>query len=198
MQNSYDPIAEQWHSSRQERAYTERVLRYVDLVVEGLEPGAGVLDLGCGTGRPVAEHLIGRRFRVVGVDQSEGMLEIARRVVPEAELIHGDMLGVEFGGGFSAAVAWDSIFHVGRAHHPAVFRKLAESLKPGGRLLLSTGGDGDEGFTSEMYGQTFFYSGHGPEVTRGLLEAAGFEVELWEVDDPSSRGHVAVVARRVA
>ena len=196
--NSYDLIAEQWHASRHEGASVEGLLRYVGLIVEGLRPGARVLDVGCGTGRPVAEYLIRRGFRVVGVDQSAGMLEVARRVVPEAELIHGDMLEVEFGGGFSAAVAWDSIFHVERARHEAVFRKLAASLEPGGRLLLSTGGDGNEGFTSEMYGQSFFYSGHEPEVARGLLEAAGFEIERWEVDDPSSRGHVAVVARRAA
>jgi hypothetical protein len=57
---------------------------------------------------------------------------------------------------------------------------------------------GGEGFTSEMFGHTFFYSGYGPDVARRLLEAAGFEVELWEVDDPSSRGHIAVIARKVA
>jgi SAM-dependent methyltransferase len=198
VRNSYDLIAERWHASRAEGAAVGRLLRYVDMVAEGLRPGARVLDVGCGTGRPVAEHLIGRGYRVVGVDQSAGMLEIARRVVPEAELIHGDMLEAEFGGGFSAAVAWDSIFHVERARHEALFRKLAAALEPGGRLLLSTGADGDEGFTSEMYGQSFFYSGHEPEVARGLLESVGFEIERWEVDDPSSRGHVAVVARRAA
>jgi hypothetical protein len=49
-----------------------------------------------------------------------------------------------------------------------------------------------------MFGHTFFYSGYEPEVARNLLEAEGFKVELWEVDDPSSRGHIAVIARRVA
>ncbi len=85
-----------------------------------------------------------------------------------------------------------------REHHPAIYRKLAGSLETGGRLLLSVGGSGAEGFTSEMHGQTFFYSGHEPEVTRGLIEAAGFGIERWEVDDRSSRGHVAIVARKVA
>ena len=154
--------------------------------------------MGCGTGSPVGEYLVRQGFRVVGVDQSEKMLEIARRTIPEAELILGDMLDVKLGDNFSAAVAWDTIFHVERVHHPAIYRKLAGSLESGGRLLLSVGGAGAEGFTSEMYGQRFFYSGHEPEVTRGLIEAAGFEIKLWEVDDPSSRGHIAVVARKVA
>jgi SAM-dependent methyltransferase len=192
MKNPYDLIAEQWDAGGRE--FRER--RYVDLVVEGLEPGARVLDLGCGTGRPVAEYLAGRGFGVVGVDSSEAMLEIARRVVPRAEFVCGDMTEVDFGRGFAAAVVWDSLFHVERGRHAGVFKKLHDALRPGGRLLLASGGDGDAGFTSEMFGQTFFYSGFPPEETRALLRAAGFRVELSEIDDPSSRGHLATVARR--
>ena len=194
MQNPYDLIAEHWDA----HGHAFRQRRYVDLILEGLEPGARVLDVGCGTGRPVAEYLVARGFRVVGVDSSPKMLEIARRAVPGAEFLTGDMTEAEFGEGFAAAVVWDSLFHVPRARHAEVFRKLHAALRPAGRLLLSSGGDGDEGFTSEMYGQTFFYSGFAPEETLALLERAGFRVELCEVDDPSSRGHVAIVARKPA
>lgn len=196
MRNPYDLIAEQWHSTSRAQAYLERTLRYVDLAIRDLPPEAKVLDMGCGTGSPIAEHLIQRGFRVVGVDQSAKMLEIARKVIPAAELIHDDMVSVELSGKFSAAIAWDSLFHVAREHHAAIYRKLAGALESGGRLLLSVGGSGSEGFTSEMYGQTFFYSGYEPEVTRGLLETAGFKIELWEIDDPSSREHIAVIARK--
>lgn len=207
MDNSYDRIAEQWHANSRGQPYVDHVLAYVDLVLEGLQPGARVLDLGCGTGKPIAAYIIGKGFRVTGVDESVKMLEIARNVVPEAELIHSDMLEVHLPGEFAAAIAWDSIFHVKRKNHQTVYRKLASSLETGGRLLLSVGGsdadaggEGDsvtEGFTSEMFGQTFFYSGYEPRVARSLLEAEGFEIERWEVDDPSSRGHIAVIARRI-
>jgi len=214
MGSSYDRIAEQWHSNFRGQAYVDRVLGYVDRVLEGLPQGANVLDLGCGTGEPVASHIVRRGYGVVGVDQSKKMLEIAKKVVPEAKFIHGDMAEIEFAGKFAAAVAWDSVFHVERRHHSAIYRKLANSLNVGGRLLLSVGGSdvdasaeggpagrdesGAEGFTSEMFGHTFFYSGYAPQVARRKLEAEGFEVELWEIDDPSSRGHIAVIARRVA
>jgi trans-aconitate methyltransferase len=151
-----------------------------------------------------------RGYSVLGVDQSEKMLEIARREVPDAEFIHGNMVEIQLTDKLGAAVAWDSVFHVERKHHSAIYRKLARSLEIGGRLLLSVGGSdvdssaadsGDscaEGFTSEMFGHTFFYSGYAPGVARRLLEAEGFEIEVWEVDDPSSRGHIAVVARKIA
>jgi SAM-dependent methyltransferase len=212
MQNSYDYIAEQWHSNFRGQAYLDRVLGYVDKILDGLPAGAKVLDLGCGTGNPIAIYIIQKGFRVVGVDQSKKMLEIAKQVVPEAEFIHSDMLEIQFTDKFAAAVAWDSIFHVERKYHSAIYHKLANSLALGGRLLLSVGGSdvdssvedstsddaGAKGFTSEMFGQTFFYSGYEPQVARNLLEAEGFEIEMWEVDDPSSRGHIAVIARKVA
>jgi SAM-dependent methyltransferase len=210
MHNSYDQIAERWHAHVRGETYVERVLGYVDKVLEGLPSGVRVLDLGCGTGNLFAKHIVQKGFRVVGIDQSKKMLEIAKREIPEAEFIHGDMVEIEFAHRFAAAVAWDSVFHVERKHHPAIFRKLADSLEPGARLLLSVGGldadstsevsvsdDLNEGFTSEMFGHTFFYSGYEPKVTRKLLEAEGFEIELWEVDDPSSRGHIAAIARRL-
>lgn len=212
MQNPYDAIAEQWHSHSREQAYVDRVLGYVDRILKDLPPGSKVLDLGCGTGSPIALYLAQQGYRVTGIDQSEKMIEIARAVVPEAELIHGDMVEIQLDDKFAAAVAWDSIFHVERKHHSAIYRKLASSLEMGGRLLLSVGGsdidssvEGStsnnrvaEGFTSEMFGHTFFYSGYAPAFTRKLLEAEGFEIEVWEVDDPSSCGHIAAIARRMA
>jgi cyclopropane fatty-acyl-phospholipid synthase-like methyltransferase len=207
MQNSYDYIAEQWHANFRGQTYVDRVLGYVERILEGLPPQSKVLDLGCGTGNLIARHIVERGFRVVGVDQSKELLKIAKTVVPEAELIHGNMVEIEFTEKFAAAVAWDSVFHVERKHHSAVYRKLASSLETGGRLLLSVGGSDAEdsasdasdaeGFTSEMFGHTFFYSGHTPKVARQLLEAEGFEIEVWEVDDPSSRGHIAVIAKKI-
>jgi len=208
MQNSYDYIAEQWHLNVRGQTYVSRVLGYLDQVLAGLQPGAKVLDLGCGTGNPIAKYLVQKGFQVVGMDQSAKMLEIAKEVVPEAQFIHADMVEIELTDKFAAAIAWDSVFHVERKYHPVIYRKLAHSLEPGGRLMLSVGGSdssaadtvdaGVEGFTSEMFGHTFFYSGYEPNVALKLLEDAGFEIELWEVDDPTANGHIAVIARKVA
>ncbi len=193
MYNPYDKIADQYHAP----PYEFRQQRYVNLLVHGLPPKASIIDLGCGTGRPVAEYLTGLGFNVVGVDSSTKMLEIAAQVVPEAKLIYSDILELDVEGQFAAAVMWDSLFHIERSLHGAVFRKINQLLPVGGRVLLSAGGLGGEDFTSEMYGERFFYSGHAPEKTQALIEAEGFEVELCEVDDPSSRGHIAVIAKKV-
>jgi cyclopropane fatty-acyl-phospholipid synthase-like methyltransferase len=196
MDNPYDRIAEQWHDTRREETYVAHVLRYVDLTLRSLQPGAKVLDIGCGTGRPIAEYLVQKGFRVVCVDKSAKMLEIASTVVPIAQLIHADMLDIEFSEKFSAVIMWDSLFHVARVHHKRTFHKLRDWLEQDGRLLLSYGGSGHAGFTSKMHGEMFFYSGYKPEEMLNLLKEAGLEVELSEVDDASSKGHLAVVARK--
>ena len=205
MHKPYDLIADQWHSNKRAQGYIEHVLSYVDRILEGLPAGAKVLDLGCGTGEPVAKYIVKRGFRVTCIDESVEMLKFARLTVPQAEFIHADMIDVEFNAMFDAAVAWDSMFHVERKHHAAIYRKISQALNIGGRFLLSVGGSAPdekdhsvEGFISEMFGQTFSYSGFAPEVTRRLIEASGFEIELWEVDDPTSRGHIAVIARKMA
>lgn len=194
MHSSYDSIAGEWHAHR--RQFGEK--KYVDSLLGRLKPGVEILDLGCGTGQPVAEYLVRNNFRVVGVDQSANMLAIARRVVPEAELIHADMCEMNLTGGFAAAICWDSMFHVGRTRHQGIFGKLSNLLAPGGWLLLSAGATGHEGFTSEMFGHEFFYSGYEPEETLRLLRLVGFEIELCEEDDPSSLGHLAIIARKAA
>lgn len=205
-QNAYDQIAEQWHNNSRGQKYVDRTLSYVDKILENLPAQSKVLDLGCGTGNPIAKHIIGRGFPVVGVDQSNELLKIAKTVAPEAELIHADMTEIQFAEKFAASVAWDSIFHVERKYHSAIYQKLSDALEIGGKFLLSVGGSDSEssnesdkeGFTSEMFGHTFFYSGYAPKVARKLLENAGFEIEVWEIDDPTSHGHIAVIARKTA
>ena len=60
-----------------------------------LPDGARVLELGCGGGTIETQELAAR-FRLTGVDLSERQLERARRRVPQAELIHGDLTAVGF------------------------------------------------------------------------------------------------------
>jgi ubiquinone/menaquinone biosynthesis C-methylase UbiE len=60
-------------------------------LIAGLRP-ARTLDVACGTGF-LTQHL---RGDIVGLDQSEAMLEIAREQAPNATFVHGDALALPF------------------------------------------------------------------------------------------------------
>lgn len=50
-----------------------------------------VLDIGCGSGRPIASHLAAEGHSVTGIDSSPAMVELFRPNVPDAEAIVADM-----------------------------------------------------------------------------------------------------------
>jgi cyclopropane fatty-acyl-phospholipid synthase-like methyltransferase len=195
---AYDRIAEAWRDARVAGAATFRERAWVDRLVLPLREGARVLDVGCGCGVPITAYLAHRGFTLVGLDASARLLALAREAVPGTRFVLGDMRTADPGRAFDAVVAWDSVFHLPRDDHRHVFDRFHSWLRAGGRLLLSLGGSADAEVRSEMFGETFTYSAHAPAVAMRLLEGAGFQVAQWEVDDPSSRGHVAVLATRRA
>jgi SAM-dependent methyltransferase len=76
----------------------------VDALIQALRAltPARTLDIGCGTGY-LTRHLKGT---VVGLDQSNSMLRIARRQAPDALLVRGDAVALPFeDGAFDRALA---------------------------------------------------------------------------------------------
>ena len=63
----------------------------------GLQAGGSALDVACGSGKLTAELAkLSRGGRVVGLDFSPEMLEVARRSYPQLEFIEGDALNLPF------------------------------------------------------------------------------------------------------
>ncbi|MCW5549517.1 MAG: class I SAM-dependent methyltransferase [Opitutaceae bacterium] len=199
MTQPYDRIAGQWAAMRvalraQDRPLLERLL-------EGLPPGAEVLDLGCGTGRPNAEYIVARGYRVTGVDQSAAMLAKAREFLPGCDWIQAELDAVELSRGFSAVLCWDALFHLERARHGAVLTLAWRTLPPGGRLLFSTGGSAHPPFRDTMWGHEFFYDAHPPAEMVALTDATGFRVLAAEMVDPPTggrdKGKLAILAEKL-
>jgi cyclopropane-fatty-acyl-phospholipid synthase len=106
----------------------------------GLKAGERVLDVGCGWGS-FAIHAASRHgAKVVGVTLSELQAELARRRVAEAGM--GDAVEIRVAdyrevadGPFDAIASIGMVEHVGEERIDLYGRRLAELLRPGGRLL---------------------------------------------------------------
>ena len=202
---SYDAIAREWDAARTSFHGSER--RYLEVLLEGLAAPARILDLGCGTGRPMAEYVLSRGHHVTGVDQSEALLAIARARFPEGEWIHSRIedfpVDIDRRCSYDGAIAWDSLFHIERERHESILSNVHHALAPGGRLMLTAGGSQDQpAFTDTMFDREFFYDSYSPEQLATLLRELGFEIVVNEfMNLPTSgrdKGRIAIVARKAA
>jgi 2-polyprenyl-3-methyl-5-hydroxy-6-metoxy-1,4-benzoquinol methylase len=133
---AYDRIAE-WFDSTRTRALIEQP--YLDALVQVLQPGASILDLGCGSGEPILRFLVEQGFAVTGVDASEAMIALATPRFPDARLLVDDMRTVEFDRRFDGVIAWHSLFHLPHADQRRMFAGFAQLLNPHGILMFTSG-----------------------------------------------------------
>lgn len=132
-----------------ENAFTKNTRFEVDFILElfELEPGATILDMGCGTGRHSIE-LAKRGFLVTGVDLSAKMIEVARQSAAESkvqvEWIESDAREFIATTPFDAALCLcEGGFGLADfaeepvGHDLAMLRSLFSALKPGAPFMLT-------------------------------------------------------------
>ena len=188
--STYDAVASEW-DRRRDRTLFER--RHLDRMLTHA-PGRRVLDLGCGTGRPIAQYLTDRRCAVTGVDGAPAMVELFRRNVPEAQAIVADMRGLELGEDFDAILAWDSFFHLSPDDQRAMIPVFAAHAAPRGILMFTAGPRAGEP-VGDFAGHTLYHASLDPGDYRAALSAAGFTLIDVTFEDPEAQGHTVFLAR---
>jgi len=185
-----------WDAATYDRVANPQA-RWGAAVVDRL-PLAGdetVLDAGAGSGR-VTELLAERlpKGRVIALDGSPSMIAEARRRLSRfgdrVEYVVAD-LSRPFT--LPDGVVADAILSTATFHwildHDALFRRLFDALRPGGRLVAQCGGRGNiaatldaaaevaarEPYAAALGGMPDGWLFAGPEDTVARLEAAGFE-----------------------
>lgn len=171
-----------------ERAYHERVLTT-------LVPRAEVLDIGCGSGNPVARFYIEAGHRVTGLDVSHAMLELCRQRFPDHEWIQQDMRMLNLKKCFAAIIAWDSFFHLPPDGQRAMFPIFARHAAPGAALLFTSGTE--EGVAmGSMFGHEVYHASLDTAEYERLLAEHGFAVSLHRIAAPDCGEHTVWLAHR--
>jgi SAM-dependent methyltransferase len=110
--------------------------RFVARLLETCPPGGIVLDAPCGTGRYFAQVVAAGR-RVVGIDQSAGMLAEARVKGIAESLQQVGLQELAFVGAFDAVLTIDAMENVPPEDWPIVLANLHRAVRPGGQLYLT-------------------------------------------------------------
>ncbi|KAJ5173696.1 uncharacterized protein N7500_001627 [Penicillium coprophilum] len=109
----------------------------VQLALAELKPNSQVLDVGCGTGKPVANLIASAGHDVHGIDVSQQMINIAKKQIP-GRFEKKDMLTFEPETKFSAIFAIFSLFQLSHSETYAMMFKFSDWLRTGGLLVLGT------------------------------------------------------------
>jgi SAM-dependent methyltransferase len=188
----YERHALAWDADRRNAGWNDK--RWLDRFVEALPHGATILDLGCGSGEPIARHLVEGGFRVTGVDASPTLISLCRSRMPDQEWTVADMRSISLGNRFDGVLAWDSFFHLKPDDQRKMFPVFAEHASASALLMFNTGPAHGEAIGSYR-GDPLYHASLDPAEYRALLAASGFEVIAHTVEDPSAGGRTAWLAR---
>ena len=182
--DSYNRIVEQWHEYRSKTAPDSCVIDFASRI----KPGGKILDVGCGTGVPLARYLAQRGFLVTGIDVSGKMIAKARELnLANAEFHHRDFFDFQPAWTYDGVLAFDSFFHIPLKRQREIYPRLSSWMNPGAWLLF-THGYTEGRRKGVMFGQPFSYSALDVGEVRQALRDNGFHIEasIEDYQDPTT------------
>ena len=140
----FDEIADFLGPAYLRNAFTKGTEQEVAFLVDelGLQPGARVLDVGCGPGRH-ALALARLGMSVHGVDRAESFLELAREAAREHDLPatfeRVDVRGLSYDGAFDAVICLcqGGFGLLGGNDEEDVMVRIVRSVRAGGAAAIS-------------------------------------------------------------
>lgn len=179
--------------------YEEAYRKTVAAILEEVNSGSRVLEVGCGTGI-IALEIAPEVNQVIGIDLSPKMVAQARKNAHKMALENvtfdeGDGYATGFDTGSFDAVILANLLHV-VAEPAAVVREACRLLVPGGILLTVTDCMGEpvppkmwlnliELRLMKLFGRIKYFSFFRKAHLKALLEDQGFSVEKEAVFHPA-------------
>lgn len=172
--------------------------KYLEDLAKELSAGAEILDIGCGSGVPIDKFLLGKGFKVTGIDISEEMVRLAKENLPTGRFMVKDMTEIDFSeNSLDAIVSFYAIFHIPREEHLPLLKKLHALLKIDGYLLITMGSSDWEGIEDDFHGAKMFWSHYDKDKNVGLVKQAGFQIIYDMVDTSGGEKHLVIFAQKL-
>ena len=174
----YDRRAADWIADRGHAPTTADGI-WLDRFTAGLKPGDTVLDVGCGSGRPLAAALLEGGFRVTGVDSSARLIAHAARDLPAGEFLQADMRALDLGRTFAGVLAWHSLFHLSPEDQRRTLPRLLDHAAARAVVMFSSGPRPGHAI-GDWHGELLYHGSLAPDEYEAELTRHGFRVEKGE------------------
>jgi ubiquinone/menaquinone biosynthesis C-methylase UbiE len=169
---------------------------WLDRFLAELPNGAHVLDVGCGSGRPITAYIAAQGYAVTGVDFAQGMLDLAAARLPECTFVKADMRTLDLGTQFDGVIAWNSFFHLEPKDQKQALKRFADHLKSGGTLLTTIGPNASE-VTGCVGDDLVYHASLSPDDYRATCHDEGLSIVDLVLEDPACDFHSVLLARRL-
>ncbi|HET7640053.1 MAG TPA: class I SAM-dependent methyltransferase [Ktedonobacteraceae bacterium] len=186
----FDQWSSTYENSWMQRAFFDRAHQAVLALAAGIvHQPASVLDVGCGTGRLLRQaHTYWPEAQLIGVDPANGMIEMAKRLTPNATFLTGMAEALPLQDA-SVDLALSTISFHHWQDQAAGIQEIARVLRPEGFFLLV-----DLSFP-DWLGQVFRLKRvHSRARLQALFNQAGLQVQTQQ--KVSWRGWLATVGKK--
>ena len=110
--------------------------RFVNQVLQRCPREGRILDAACGTGKYFPMVLESGR-QVLGIDQSAGMLSVARAKHPDVRTLKMGLQEMDFDAAFDGAICVDAMENVFPEDWPLVLNNLSRAVRPDGPVYFT-------------------------------------------------------------
>jgi SAM-dependent methyltransferase len=135
--HAYDAFAKVYDEHFGRVAFEQLRSSYLRILCDPMSDRATILDLCCGTGC-MAKALSEEGFDVTGVDNSPGMLELARKRSPLSAFVQADARSFEMNAVDAVICTFNSMSHFCVDDLQLLFGRTAANLRPGGIFVFDT------------------------------------------------------------
>ncbi|MEM7463858.1 MAG: class I SAM-dependent methyltransferase [Pseudomonadota bacterium] len=168
--------------------------KWLDNFLKLLPDTPSVLDLGCGSGDPIARYLAENGCSITGIDSAPEMIKIAEAQFPKAEWGVSDIRNLQLGRKFQGILAWNSTFHLTPDDQRLIFPVFRQHAANGAALMFTSGPRFGE-VMGELEGEVLYHASLDGDEYRALLDQHGFELVDNVVEDPDCGLHTVWLAR---